>query len=361
VRQAYNFRCETRPASDRLRTCVHQLFRSLPCNDRSVTPGKILANPAWRTKYEDATLRNIEVDALSGTGIAPARKASQGTLFPRATEERRAKPFLKWAGGKTRLLAALRESLPPRAFNRYFEPFVGGGALFFDLAPGKAFLGDSNPELINCYQVVGKRPDELIDTLSRFRVSESEFYRIRGLDPDELPPITRAARLIYLNKTCYNGLYRVNKQGQFNTPYGRNSNVTLVDIRNLKAASKLLKKAKLFCAEYQTVLEFAAKGDFVYLDPPYVPVGKFSDFKRYTKNQFHEADHERLATMFRELAARGCFVLLSNSSTEKTSGLYSDFFQRTVQMPRFVNCKGEGRGPVDELLVSNYKPTNSSC
>jgi DNA adenine methylase len=294
-------------------------------------------------------------------GVSLREKSSQGTLFVRGPGEPRVKPFLKWAGGKTRLLPALRQSLPPQRFNRYFEPFVGGGALFFDLSPDEAFLGDSNPELINCYQIVRERPEDLIDVLSEFRVSESEFYRIRALDPEELPAITRAARLIYLNKTCYNGLYRVNKQGKFNTPYGRNSNVTLVNCANLRAASTLLKKAKLFCAEYQTVLKVAAKGDFVYLDPPYVPVGKFSDFKRYTKDQFHEADHERLAKLFRELATRGCFVLLSNSFNERTSVLYSGFLQRTVQMPRFVNCKGEGRGHVDELLISNYKPINRRC
>jgi DNA adenine methylase len=296
---------------------------------------------------------------MAAYGVALRSKARQGALFTREPEERRVKPFLKWAGGKTRLLPALRESLPPGGFNNYFEPFVGGGAFFFDLSPGDAFLGDSNPELINCYEVVRERPEELIDALSGFTVRESEFYRVRALEPKELPPITRAARLIYLNKTCYNGLYRVNKQGRFNTPYGRHSNVTLVDVANLRAASKLLRRTKLFRAEYQTVLEVADKGDFVYLDPPYVPVGKFSDFKRYTKDQFHEADHERLAEVFQRLSAKGCFVLLSNSFNEKTSKLYSGFVQRTVKMPRFVNCKGEGRGHVDELLISNYKPMKS--
>jgi DNA adenine methylase len=284
-------------------------------------------------------------------------KADQAQLFTLEPEKVRVKPFLKWAGGKTRLLSALRQSLPPEPFTRYFEPFIGGGAFFFDIAPSEAFLGDSNPELMNCYDVVRERPEELIDALSRLRVNEAEFYRLRALEPKELPAVIRAARLIYLNKTCYNGLYRVNKQGRFNTPYGRHSSVTLVDARNLRAASALLRRARLFCADYQTVLEVAGKGDFVYLDPPYVPVGRFSDFKRYTKDQFHEADHECLAGVFRSLAARGCCVLLSNSFNGKTAKLYSDFVQRTVQMPRFVNCKGEGRGQVDELLISNYLPT----
>jgi DNA adenine methylase len=187
-------------------------------------------------------------------------------------------------------------------------------------------------------------------------VSGAEFYRLRELDPDTLPAVTRAARLIYLNKTCYNGLYRVNKQGRFNTPYGRHSNVKLVDPANLRAASDSLKNVHLMCADFEAVLKTAKKDDFVYLDPPYVPVGRFSDFKRYTKDQFYEADQERLAEKFREFAGKGCFVLLSNSFNEKTAKLYSKFLQRTVQMPRFVNCKGEGRGKVDELLISNYEP-----
>ncbi len=141
----------------------------------------------------------------------------QGNLFPVPTKNPPIKPFLKWAGGKTRLLRSLRESLPPQRFRRYFEPFVGGGAFFFHLSPSKAFLADSNPELINCYEIVRDQPEELIDALSSFRISEPDFYRIRALEPKELSPVDRAARLIYLNKTCYNGLYRVNKQGQFNT------------------------------------------------------------------------------------------------------------------------------------------------
>ena len=282
-------------------------------------------------------------------------KPIQERLFVEERQPLRIKPFLKWAGGKTRLLAALRQSLPPQ-FNRYFEPFVGGGAFFFDLSPKTAVLGDSNPELMNCYEVVRDQPAELIEYIADLRVNGPEFYRLRELDPETLPAVARAARLIYLNKTCYNGLYRVNKHGRFNTPYGRHCNVKLVDPANLRAASECLKKSHLLCADFEAVLKTAKKGDFIYLDPPYVPVGKFSDFKRYTKDQFYEADQERLAEQFRELAGKGCFVLLSNSFNEKTATLYSEFLQRTVQMPRFVNCNGEGRGKVDELLISNYKP-----
>lgn len=253
------------------------------------------------------------------------------------------------------MLPALRQSLPPR-FNRYFEPFLGGGALFFDLSPGNAILGDSNPELINCYQVVRENPRDLLTALSKFRVNDAEFYRLRELEAERLSPVVQAARLIYLNKTCYNGLYRVNRQGRFNTPYGRHSNVTLVDPENLMAASAVLRRVQLVCADFTAVLESAVKGDLIYLDPPYVPVGKFSDFKRYTKDQFCEVDQERLAKTFRDLSAKGCFVLLSNSFNEKTAKQYSKFLQRTVKMPRFVNCKGGGRGHVEELLISNFEP-----
>jgi DNA adenine methylase len=299
---------------------------------------------------------------MAGSAVAVITPTPQGKLFyPDREESLHVRPFLKWAGGKTRLLPTLRVSLPPKAFKRYFEPFLGGAALFFDLAPNQAFLNDSNPDLINCYHIVRDRPDDLLAALKCFKMTEPEYYKIRALDPEKLSEVDRAARLIYLNKTCYNGLYRVNKQGQFNTPYGRYSNVTLLDPANLASASKLLRRASLSCADYRAVLAVAQKGDFVYLDPPYVPIGKFSDFKRYTKEQFYAADHERLAEEFYRLHATGCFVLLSNSYSKKTRQLFSGFVQRTVRMPRFVNCKGNGRGQIDELLISNYEPTNGQC
>src|SRR5690242_351701 len=159
-------------------------------------------------------------------------KRIQSRLFLEEPEPVRAKPFLKWAGGKTRLLPALQRFSPPR-FNRYFEPFLGGGAFFFHLSPMDANLGDSNPELVSCYEVVRDKPEELIAVISKFRVTEHEFYRLRELEPENLTPVVRAARMIFLNKTCYNGLYRVNRQGKFNTPYGQHSRVTLVDPANI--------------------------------------------------------------------------------------------------------------------------------
>jgi DNA adenine methylase len=277
----------------------------------------------------------------------------QEVLFPIDSPSLRTRPFLKWAGGKTRLLGVLRRSIPP-AFRQYVEPFLGGAALFFDLAPTNAVLSDSNGDLISCYEVVRDAPEALIQQLLRYRVSETEFYRVRALCPDDLSPVERAARFIYLNKTCYNGVYRVNKKGDFNTPFGHYKSASFFNETNLRRASECLKDAVLACRDYQAVLEHAQKGDFVYLDPPYMPVGKFSDFKRYTKEFFYEADHERLAQVFASLATKGCHVLLSNSFHPRIAELYSGYYRAKVEVPRFVNCKGEGRGNVTELLISNY-------
>lgn len=278
----------------------------------------------------------------------------QQELFPAEQQPVRVKPFLKWAGGKTRLMSTLRRCIPAKPFLRYFEPFLGGGALFFDLAPHNASLSDSNAELIECYKVVRDEPKALIQELSSLHVSESEFYRIRSLRPQDLPRVARAARFIYLNKTCYNGLYRVNKRGEFNTPFGRYENVNLADKDNLLRASTLLKGATLACQSYESLLRVATKGDFIYLDPPYMPISRFSDFKRYTKEFFYESDHEKLATIFAGLTEKGCYVLLSNSCHKKIRALYAEFSQVTVEVPRFVNCKGAGRGNVQELLIANY-------
>jgi len=279
---------------------------------------------------------------------------AERALFPFGRVQPKAKPFLKWAGGKTRLLRILRRAVP-NGFNRYFEPFLGGGALFFDLAPRVAILSDSNSDLILCYRVVRDSSEALLEQLTQLRVSETEFYRMRSTNPSSLSDIERAARFIYLNKTCYNGVYRVNKNGDFNTPFGHYKKVALVDPTNISRVSGALRGATLRSSDYQAVLLDAQPKDFIYLDPPYMPTGRYSDFKRYTKEFFHEADHERLAELFKSLVSRGCFVLLSNSYHERIAHLYSAFRQLKVQVPRFVNCKGEGRGAVTELLISNYE------
>ncbi len=278
----------------------------------------------------------------------------QGEEFRLQSGRSKVKPFLKWAGGKSRLLPALRRAIPTQLSGQYFEPFIGGGAVFFDICPSHAIISDSNAELISCYQTVRDTPRELIEALSSYRVSESEFYRVRALQPEALSQIERAARFIYLNKTCYNGVYRVNKSGQFNTPFGHYGDIALVDERNLLCASELLRNATVVCRDYQAVLDYAGKGDFVYFDPPYMPVSKHGDFKRYTKEFFYESDQKRLAEVFSELSNRGCLVLLSNSYHPKVAELYEGYHQTQVEVPRFVNCRGNGRGNVTELLISNY-------
>jgi len=281
---------------------------------------------------------------------------AQGRLF-QTSEKLAARPFLKWAGGKSRLLPELRRYLPKQGYARYIEPFLGGGAFFFDLAPESAILGDSNPELINCYEAVRDEPDNVLGALSELRVTERDYYRIRSWEPRKLTRTVRAARLIYLNKTCFNGVYRVNKDGQFNTPFGKyDEKLSLVDPVNLHATSRALGRAELICGDYREVLAVSRADDFVYLDPPYLPVSQFADFKRYTKEFFYEGDHEKLAAEFGRLARLGCHALLSNSFHKKIATLYSAHTQRTVLVPRFVNCKGTGRGSVTELLISNYLP-----
>lgn len=269
-----------------------------------------------------------------------------------------ARPFLKWAGGKARLTSTLIR-MTPQNFNAYFEPFLGGGAFFFALRPARAFLNDLNCDLIQCYEVVRDAPRELLAVLDKMLVSADEFYRWRMIDPPVLDPITRAGRFIYLNKTCFNGLYRVNKRGRFNTPFGNYTSVSLADPANLLSASKVLKHAALDSRDYKEVLNSAHSGDFVYLDPPYLPLGGYSDFKRYTSLRFGgERDQQEIADIFNELDRRGCFVLLSNSKHPIIEQLYKCHPQITVSMPRFVNCKGDRRGNVEELLISNYEHSN---
>lgn len=226
--------------------------------------------------------------------------------------------------------------------------------MFFDLRPTKAHLSDTNPELINCYNVVKEFPEELLSLLNRYSISKDEFYRVRSIDPQTLSDIERAARLIYLNKTCYNGLYRVNKRGQFNTPFGRCMKPSLVDPDNLRRVSKLLRSATILCADYYELLIKEAKpGDFIYLDPPYLPVGIYSDFKRYTREFFYRADHQKLATLFDILNERGCLLLLSNSHHPEIIELYKKYKTQVITASRVINCKGSGRGVVDELIISS--------
>ena len=264
-----------------------------------------------------------------------------------------AKPFVKWAGGKGQLVEDLAAHLPEN-YSAYHEPFVGGGALFFHLAPATAFLSDLNEELINAYLVVKNDCDALIRSLRKHKNERAYYYEMRALDPDTLDPVERASRFIYLNKTCYNGLYRVNKQGKFNVPYGRYKNPVYADEAQLRLASKVLANADIKVADFEIVLEQARPGDFVYFDPPYQPISATANFTSYTRDAFDESQQKRLAAVFRELDRRGCYLMLSNSDSPLVRELYSQFRIETVMAKRYINCKGERRGAIPEALVLNY-------
>lgn len=265
-----------------------------------------------------------------------------------------ASPFVKWVGGKRGILPQL-EKLFPRRFERYFEPFVGGGAVYFHLQPEQAVISDLNAELINTYRVVKDDVDALISHLHSHRNDEDYYYDMRAVAPDDLDPIARASRLIYLNRTCFNGLYRVNSKGGFNVPFGKHKNPTICNEAGLRAASQALQGARIANRSYMAILSEARAGDFVYFDPPYHPLTTTSNFTSYTADSFSAQDQRDLATAFAALADRGCKVMLSNSDTEFIRELYADFHIETVMAPRMVNRDAAKRGPVAEVVVRNYK------
>lgn len=269
-----------------------------------------------------------------------------------------AKPFVKWAGGKRQLLDELTTGLPE--FEDYHEPFIGGGALFFKLEAmcriKTAHLSDSNEELINAYGIIKNEVFELMSELAlpSYANNEAAYYKIRASRPSS--KVQRAARFIYLNKTAFNGLYRVNSKGGFNVPFGRYDNPKILDSENLLLVHRALQKDALYCGDFSIVLKNAKRGDFVYFDPPYMPISKTSNFTSYTKDSFLEKEQERLFKAYKELDAKGCFVMLSNSYNDFIADLYAEFEPETVQANRMINCKGDRRGKVRELVVRNWEP-----
>lgn len=272
-----------------------------------------------------------------------------------------ASPFLKWAGGKSQLLAQLDQFLPS-SFNRYVEPFLGGGAVFFHVRAKfpeiPCLLCDNNDELINCYQIVRDRPEDLMVELDEHQLRFADdpvtyYYRIRARQ-GLAEPIERAARMIFLNKTCFNGLWRVNSKGEFNVPIGSNRKAKLYDRQNLLAASQALHGTELICQDFQTTLASVGSGDFVYIDPPYHPVSRTAYFTAYTKETFGSDQQHRLAALFHKAARRGAKLMLSNSSTDLVHRLYARYKILPVRARRMINSQGDRRGAVAEVAVIRY-------
>ncbi len=267
-----------------------------------------------------------------------------------------ARPFLKWAGGKGQLLAALRPFVPT-AYDRYFEPFLGGGALFFDCLPRKGHLSDVNAEIVECYVVVRDQVEKLIVALGRHRYDADPYYAMRDTDPATLSPVERAARTIFLNKTGFNGLYRVNRAGKFNVPFGRYAKPLICDPANLRACSAALANVELLVRDFEEASSRANAGDFVYFDPPYVPVSRTAAFTAYAAGGFGSKEQERLATLFAKLIERGVHVLLSNSDVPDIRRLYRGHRIECVRATRAINSNASRRGPVSEVLVTALTKT----
>ncbi len=278
----------------------------------------------------------------------------------------KAKPFLKWVGGKGRFVKKFHDFYPKEGVqfdstkNTYFEPFLGGGAIFFDLQPQKAVISDLNPELIATYKVVQKNPKKLIKLLKEHKIKDSKdyYYDTRSIDTKALGAVEKAARFIYLNRTCFNGIHRVNRKGEFNVPYAHYKDPKICDEENIWNAHEALKGKTIRCGGYEKVLKHAVKGDFVYLDSPYYPMCKrTANFTKYTKDCFNDEDHIKVRDMFVELTDRGCFVMLSNSDVPFIRSIYKDCLKvrfDEIYGRRFVASKGISRKKVGELLIRNY-------
>lgn len=267
------------------------------------------------------------------------------------------RPFLKWAGGKGQLLDELLARVP-EDYGSYFEPFLGGGALLFALEPRRGVVSDINPELVAAYQTVRDNPSGLIKDLQRHVYEKSYYYRIRAADREpgflRWSKLRRASRLIYLNRTCYNGLYRVNSRGQYNTPFGRYTNPRIVDAQNLMLCSRILQPLKVIEAGFQSVLKHARRNDFVYFDPPYVPISTTSSFVGYSCVGFGREDQIELRDICRTLDKRGVKVMISNSAAIFVRELYRGFRIAEVKASRAINSRAGRRGKISELIITNY-------
>jgi len=273
------------------------------------------------------------------------------------------RPFVKWVGGKRQLLEQFKSLnlYPPEAFNpkigRYFEPFIGGGAVFFDLLPKIAYLSDLNKELVITYNVIKKDVKSLIKSLKKHKNTKEYFLEIRSKKIEKLSDLEIASRFIYLNKTCFNGMCRVNSKGEFNVPFANNKNPLICDEDNLIKVSKALAHVEIKNQDYKKVLKMAKKGDFVYFDPPYYPISKTASFTSYNKELFLDKEQTELRDTFISLNKIGCFVMLSNSDTPFINKIYSGFRGikiNKVQAGRAINSDGAKRGKISEVLITNY-------
>jgi len=272
-------------------------------------------------------------------------------------------PLLKWAGGKRQLRSELTGLLPDH-WGTYFEPFIGGGALLVELANlgrlDRAVIGDKNPELVNLYRVVKQDPERLTRALAdeKFRNDDESFRQLKAefnaLIGTRRRPVERAALLVYLNKHSYNGLWRVNRKGHYNVPFGKYTRLSLPSHQSLLKFSRMLQGITLMHADFEHIVRTAKRGDFVYFDPPYHPLSKTARFTDYTTGGFPFEDQVRLARVFRRLSDKGVLLMLSNSCTPEIEELYEGFFRHTVTAKRFINCNGRKRSGASELIITNY-------
>lgn len=273
-------------------------------------------------------------------------------------------PFVKWAGGKTQLLDRIHE-LMPKEYSHYYEPFIGGGALLFSVSPKDFTINDFNSELIQAYKCFTNEEDfkKLVERLNyhQERHSEEHYYEVREMDKDpdflKLPIYERAARMIYLNKSCFNGLYRVNSKGFFNVPSGKKKKVVCYEEENLEEIRKFFSASKfeILNGDFQEAVKNVRKGDFVYFDPPYDTWEDKDSFTSYAKNPFGKEEQKRLADVYKEISEKGAFVMLSNHNTEYIRDLYKDFHIHVVEAKRMINSKASGRGNVEEVIITNYE------
>ncbi|MEZ4951663.1 MAG: DNA adenine methylase [Saprospiraceae bacterium] len=269
-------------------------------------------------------------------------------------------PFVKWVGGKRQLIPVIKKNLP-KSFGTYVEPFIGGGAVLFSLQPGKAIINDFNDELINLYRIIKNDVEALIEDLKHHKNEPDYFYKIRSLDRSdsyrETSDVKRASRIIFLNKTCYNGLYRVNSAGEYNAPFGKYKNPNIVNEETLRAVSEYLNQnqIQITCGDFEEATKGLKENDFVYFDPPYDPVSKSANFTGYVQGGFDSNAQIRLRDVCKSLDERGVYFMVSNSDTPFINELYQDFNIQKVKAKRAINSDSQKRGAINELLIKNYE------